>query len=565
MNKNFSFKEFFEKYKLQFPVWGILFILPFSTSYLFPHPSTSTKWFIVYIGIIVFVSMFPKRFFIPRWNRTTVVLLLALLGSIVLNQFLFKTPLFSCTTIDRLGFLVLVLYFYQYFNNKIFNFKTFSIPFLIVTPIILLDSYSFIIFNCNFLPFSHKLASVFGNINMLTQFIGFSIVFQLYHYHISKNVIHKRLISLLIGGSLLFLYFGSSRSAVIGIFFVFLASYLLKFISLRALLIMLALGAVGAVFALKGMGTALNGKDVGERWSLIKSAINLFLENPLLGIGPDHFQFSYVPFAKDHNFSIFESTVARSPHSEFLRFLVEQGMVTIILFFSFFGTLIYKNYKKISQIKQQDNFKVLLLLGTFLGSEMLFQFPIELPFPFFLFAAMMGYTLTLLGTSKEFSFPSEGVTSAIRLAIIGFFVLLTLSRGAVLYIEQNYPQDYNKASFACLIDPTNWNVCLRKARLELKNNKLAEGRKTLTEVVKRYPYNFFAIKLWYLMEYLEEKPLASCETAVFYGNIFNLETHKTSQFLEEFCYPQFKLSFPKDLKAHHTIWSQSHVESTHTS
>jgi O-antigen ligase len=217
-----------------------------------------------------------------------------------------------------------------------------------------------------------RIAGFTGNPNEFAVYLVVSICFLLYCFSMTRNLILRILIMILIGCSIASIVFTLSRTGVLTLVVV-TATYAVRFKGFKftSILLLLAIG-LGLIFFLKFapdfiynrlIGVTFHEKDVSteNRVTIIKKSIDLFLEHPnilITGVGLDNF-----PKVAWHH---------RDAHNTFLQMLAETGLIG----FAFFSLLTYRSYRdvwhgiKLKQVELQlfclasfAAFTVILLAG----------------------------------------------------------------------------------------------------------------------------------------------------------------------------------------------------------
>jgi O-antigen ligase len=199
-----------------------------------------------------------------------------------------------------------------------------------------------------------RVAGFTGNPNHFAMYLVISTSFLLYCFSMTRNLILRILIIVLIGCSTASIFFTLSRSGVLalGIAIVVYSLKLkgLKFTAFLSLPIIIGLAlmfflklAPGFVYD-RLVNLTFHEKDQSaeNRIIVIKSSVDIFLEHPhslLTGMGLNNFQ--RVSWTK------------RDAHNMFVQMLVETGLIG----FTFFSLLVYRSYRDMwhyIKLKQVD-------------------------------------------------------------------------------------------------------------------------------------------------------------------------------------------------------------------
>jgi len=272
--------------------------------------------------------------------------------------------------------------FITYFNLKLLfeqvNSKLFFISILIA--LLTLESlYTFSIFINNYsfdngLSRIRELQGFSSNPNIGAFSILIKLPILLYCFFISKKLIHKFFINILILITSFNIFIISSRAAILGLFFLVLALILSLFYKryqdpkFRGLVIIFGFSVLitfltqnylyylpknNQEYASVSRISNFQDNSIDERIRFSKAAIDLFLENPFLGIGIGNWKITSL---NKLNKDITEYTVPFHTHNDFLQIASETGIFGIIFFFLFFFYPLFFLIKKILIEKNKEYF-----------------------------------------------------------------------------------------------------------------------------------------------------------------------------------------------------------------
>lgn len=90
-----------------------------------------------------------------------------------------------------------------------------------------------------------------------------------------------------------------------------------------------------------------------NRWD---AAIRMVKEKPLLGFGPATYMFEYGPYQDPNKMTIISTTIgdAGGVHSEYLRHLVESGILGLLIFLFFIGIFVFKGMDLYYKTKNKE-------------------------------------------------------------------------------------------------------------------------------------------------------------------------------------------------------------------
>jgi hypothetical protein len=493
INTLFTFRHLY----LLIPFVGFC-ILPFTTTKGVYLPHIEWKWVINYCLIAVTLILFwcdKSLRNLPRLPTYMVYILGVMAIILGFNYFYHSLPFFSYITVEKLGFCALTLFFFNFFQNKnISKLLLLSLtPFLLATFLFL--SLGFYLYSTDR---SLALAGPFGNMNMATQFVVLSLSVQL-TFLTKKSTLNpwaqKALIFLSVY-SLTYLYFASSRSALIGAILVIASLTLWRKLTLKRAFIISALTAVTILFAhlFTSPQTRFYEKQPvtkDARLSIYINTVNMITKHPL-GVGAHQYEFTSLPFIIKDLFPTYnERHYIRSPHSFPLKVLVQDGIIYGILL----ALLIYLFLRHFHQkIFISPDFPTLVSISFFIAliPEIIFQFPLENPFPFFAISFFLGLLLACC-TQKSIPITNKSKIAAIGIVIPLLFIM-TLSTAISMPMAFQGERDLKCAKLACQLNPAYWKGCVNEARIEISRGHKKRALIQLQKVLRASPLNFYALK-----------------------------------------------------------------------
>ena len=504
---------------LLLPIWLGLLALPLSYSFFFTYPFSLTKWCVIYF--IVTLCLFNMLFFLntiyfPKLNKFLTILGALIIGFFIFNLYYHKLPYLS-SYLDGFCFLVLVLYFYQLFCVFNLTLDDLLYPILLATIIFLFfASKDFVLYGIlsNHAPKDWTYS--FGNTNMAAEFLGVSLVFQL--YIINKNLLkNKAIIATVFTLTLVMIYYYICRSIYIVTGLSLLYVFLSKDYTKKREIFYCVLAAVSIVLCIEFYRTWLGAeavtvlqKESASRMALYLDALNMLKQFPL-GIGKGKYEFTSVPYSTYSTWFLTEKEVYKTPHDDFLRIAVEEGIPYAFALFTFIGMLFLNALRMKSN---KSNVLIILTLG-FMLVQMAFQFPLDNAFPFLFFALITSYLLVC--QAPTFSLHINSWSYGIILALALLLGVQSTRFVASHFISQNLNDAHAFAHMSCVLDPNNWRACLDKARFENKSPKAFD---TLRTELKNNPFNFCAIHVWAFTEFAQKQTEDACETFVIYDSLF---------------------------------------------
>lgn len=283
-----------------------------------------------------------------------------------------------------------------------------------------------------------------------------------------------RIVGLALVLGMFLLIYSRGGMIVLGGQLILLAIYYFKQISLKTVLVFLAVVALAiGVFDISNSvrefqyknlnledkvsfenGEALT--SVQERKDFWKGAIKLIKEKPVFGWGPFSFRYAYNP--------IQETFLGNSdhPHNIFLKIGAENGLIALSSFAAFLGTVFWtvaRRFKKLAKARKDTSYLIFVALaGAFAHSliDYNFNFIANLLLLFTLLV-MLRSTVVKKDTIERKSFPS--------LAIAIIIVVFALYEGFVLIASQTINYSFLSYSFY----PRNYYINIAEKQIENNN------------------------------------------------------------------------------------------------
>jgi len=222
----------------------------------------------------------------------------------------------------------------------------------------------------------------------------------------------KFLALLTIGVSLFFLLFLSTRSVYVGILTTTISSILIFMFTVKfhdkfkfIFFLFLAFTITILFFTFKSTPTelpqnlidplALFNDTVEERLLLWQKSLDMFKDNPLLGVGAGNWRihfpnYTFSGFMLDTHLGL---RTPQRPHNDFIWILTELGLLGLLTYLTFFIILFWWSLKKLTkQIIGNENRKDVILIASVLGylAISFFTFPKERIEHVILFNIMVG-------------------------------------------------------------------------------------------------------------------------------------------------------------------------------
>ncbi|MCO5142189.1 MAG: O-antigen ligase family protein [Oligoflexia bacterium] len=372
---------------------GLFLVSIFYVPWLW-YPFNWGKWSLIHLlATVCFVRWtamgmpFPKC---KKWESA----LFGLVALFAMGQAVLKSNLFVFC--DRLSFFIILLYAFACLKEKKLQLKDFywSIA-LSIFCLVTIGLYQVTqVFSYQELQ-QKNIGSIFGFSNNAAQSLVAMLGVLAWLSNTGKRKIY--LIIILVA-SIVYLYFLQSRSIYISIsigVFAYALGYLYRLKKKEFFFGFIGLGLLVAglgVFYQKKIDSVLleklpfsKGSMIDWREDLWSRSLPMIRDFPM-GLGPFRYEFAYVPYLRG-GIAISEQNSPDNPHNEFLRFLIEDGVLFAPIYLVAVVVLIASAFSIFSS-------SILFLIG-FYFSEMFFQFIWMNPYTFFLGSIFFAFCLSV--------------------------------------------------------------------------------------------------------------------------------------------------------------------------
>lgn len=501
------------------PFWGFFFLLlclmPFIKWPIFLADYWFSKWVVVYASTIIFAvscSLNKPAISLPRMTYSVVIGLGLLVILIIFNHLYNSVPFLSPAFWDRLCFVLLSISFFNIFKEDPFAIrKVLSAIFIANALFLIVCIPSFFEYFIQSSGNKELLHQNFGNINMSAEFVGISLILL-----VSGRSYFPRcggLIDGLMCLSIIYCYYASSRSIVIGIIFSLAILIFLKINSLKHILKIILISGLLIVFIdimqncfLEVHSSAsvnyIKSTSTLCRWQIIKATCLMIFDHPF-GVGPGNYLFSFITYMQYTLPLLNENNLAQSPHNEYLRIIAEDGIpFTIILLFTL---CIYFHAKKDIFKSVIANHPTIIGFFCFLAVQAAFQFPLINGFPFLMTTCFVGYTLFVFNKDQVVEF-SRGKWWALT-AIVGLMLIGGILSEAISY-RYFYSASMNQVAYA--LNGANSQASIQAAKADMAMGKFIPAHQILDEELKVHPSNFMALSVKAHLEAMTGNTQKSC-------------------------------------------------------
>ncbi len=384
--------------------------------------------------------------------------------------------------------------------------------------------------------------SFFGFQNMTAEFVGISLLIQLYVFR--KNQPCSRFLKMwrIFLMTLTVIYLASLHCRTVYVAIVLglipgfyrnvtatsLRQHLRSAVALGAVLIGFAIyegSTLRSIAHLSGIGASHSGLDQAKegniqirkiRWM---NTLHMMAEHPI-GIGPGRFSLVYptyhAVYQRDPEST--EQMVVRSPHNDYLRVAAEiglQGVVWLLMtFVCLFRWCRSEFDSRIHHFLITDlSFGVLL----YIAGLALFAFPFENAYPFYVTAVFLGIYLAVVIPSAT---SPIGYLKAGFVLATGVVGVLGFGYTASRYVEVVHADDLEVNAMSCRWFPSNGWTCIQAGHLALERGDVAQAEKIARHLLIEGPDNSYASHLLVLALKAKGKVTEACELAERHARLF---------------------------------------------
>lgn len=500
---------------------------------------TEPKWFVLRMvaGIaLISAATFWRSVRLPQWSWVQWFFVLSWVLFSLLNPVIQQTYFWAPEVwVDRLVLFAFVFLFLQaQKSDEIFEAVRLPVVFsgLLVCIISFIQFVLFRVIESQ--PSPRFFSGTFGENNMCAQFLVFALPFGLLQRAEGESRRWKWLSFLGSALNLAFLLLHQSRSALIGAVLILLWSTVTAGRSARLRLLSILFAAIGISSGLSASQTIE--ASFFDKASSNSDRLELYLETLQmielvpLGVGAGRFEFDSIPFLRAGQFKAGEGILYRSPHSEPLRFLAEEGIVWSLLCLCLLIALFSANRTRwrgvIISVGNQGLTAPLALAAL---PEFLFQFPLHnaVPIPFFglLISRLVNRSSVVCAANSYV----RGLLVLFGLGIVSSGLIIALANYKATTAED--PREFIRA---CKLNPSNWYLCSLTAQYLIESGDTKSATELMLDELGRRPFNFVALRSLGVAHWHDQKPEKACEFFLREQKILG-PNHSNSQFVEENC------------------------------
>lgn len=348
------------------------------------------------------------------------------------------------------------------------------------------------------------------NINMIAQYLGFSMALALYLLHREKDFLPRAILILACGCMLSYPLLIVCRSVLIGVclllafaiisqrlqgkeaiaivlatafFSFFIARPVLKqFEGTKPHFVNSATHATDAAILNQTFGS------MSGRIFLWQQTLDMIKDRPWLGFGRGSYeQASSAYVLKESSPFRSESRVVDNPQNELLRLCSELGLpLGCALVLGFLGLLAKALAAAHRFGDPEDRAMLAANLGFILLTESIFQFPLLMPIGIIFFGLILSLLCSLLPPLSLRSLPLPW--ARFGMAAVALLLMIQASRlGWAEYAASHPLMTRSEVGRACQFMPEHWRVCLRYSKELMDEGRWQEAAALNMRRLEKYP------------------------------------------------------------------------------
>lgn len=250
------------------------------------------------------------------------------------------------------------------------------------------------------------------------------------------------------------------------------------------------------------MQSANKSYSANQRLLMWELTLKMIRDHPY-GVGTNQFEFAYIPYqmqSKHRETLPVESEMWKSPHNEFLRFAVEEGLLLTFLLLAGWAYLVINAAKiflrkDVAQSAANDEKAFLFLtMSGVLMVQSLFQFPFQNGGSCYFVSFILGLGTHLLSANRSLQRRAIVIGNALLMAAAIFIVWkgAGITYSNYLYATQRHLRDQTR--FACELSPSNWRACIVAAVQDIDEGESARGLQQLESILSHQKHNYPALR-----------------------------------------------------------------------
>jgi O-antigen ligase len=348
------------------------------------------------------------------------------------------------------------------------------------------------------------------NINVIAQYLGFSLALSLYLLSREKDFLPRAILIIACGCMLSYPLLIVCRSVLIGVCFLLAFAIISQRLQGKEAIAIVLATALFSFFvarpvlkqyegskphfvnsATQATDAAILNQTFGSmsgRIFLWQRTMDMIKDRPWLGFGRGSYELASSAYVlKDASPFRSESRVVDNPQNELLRLSSELGLpLAAALVLGFLG-LLAKALAAAHRFGDPEDRAVLAAnLGFILLTESIFQFPLMMPVGIIFFALLLSLLCSLLPPLRLRALPLPW--ARLGMATVALLLMLQASRLAWAEYAASHPtMASHDVERACKFMPEHWRVCLRYSKELMDAGRWQEAAALNMRRLEKYP------------------------------------------------------------------------------
>ena len=501
------FNKFIRKNASTIIIAVFILILPFIINTHISDMVLSIRYLSLSILIFLLYLLNFKNGIITDILKNPIVLSLLLLFCI--NIFSSLCNDFTADAIVSLSrlfiLLTLTIFFANIFIKEDYLFIAKSILIFTLISLLIYFSQIYIAFTNekDFISSIETISATMGNKNLLASILFLSLPFLFYVYQ-SANKLWKILVLFLLGLILCSLLLIQSKAVLLGLFFMSVSIILFAFRANSKIILssIVIIGMITSIFFItspkvfkhftqeidqivKKKERIDNNRIVENdgRVALYIKTIDMIKDNYLLGVGPGNWRKELPKYGLKNTVGQKGDKFAQRPHSDFLWFFAEGGILSGILYILLFVFILRDALFFYLNIKDEKRYFFLILFSTMLGYIVisLFDFPNERPTHNLFLAIILAIIISERLKNRKFYNTSN--------KLVGI-ILMCLFSVNIAFASIRYKGDLHMTKALKYKSISDWNKMIDELDMAY-NQSLYDIDNTTTPVMWYYGLAYF--------------------------------------------------------------------------
>lgn len=480
----------------------------------------------------------------------------------ILNPIIQQTHFWSTVVwLDRAAFVAIIVTSFQVGSSReLFRNLRWPISFAAVF-VCTISLVQFVLYRIiEYQPSPRFFAGTFGENNMCAQFLVLALPFAVFCETPNYQKYWRWISTVVSAYILMFIFLHQSRSALIGAGLVIV--YFAVTGTRREFVRIVAVSGAALLLSAVLGASQQTGFKISDKSSSNSDRMELYLETLAmirsipLGVGTGRYEFDSIPFLNGGQFSAGEGMIYKSPHSEPLRFLSEEGILWSVVSIFAMSFIFLRKLVGIRMVSSMtsNRFKPGVGLALAFVPEILFQFPLQNAVPSLFFGILVSRLFDRSARKEESQFCGRSILFLVSIGIFYF----TAASAYANYKATNArgPLDYTES---CKLDDSNWYICTRAAQFLIESGDSAVAKTMMKEEIKKRPFNFVALRNLGMASWRDGDRVLACE--FFQREQALLRAGNSNRdFVSENCdsnmLHELKATSPKELYKSHLQWAR---------